>query len=325
MRAVRFEEFGPPTRVLRVEDLPIPEPGPGQVRVRMRARPINPSDISTILGSYGRLPELPATPGFEGSGVIDALGEGVTGLAIGDRVAPFSRSTWQEYVIVDARHLLPIPDTIDDVQAAMLAVNPTSAWVMLEDELKVRPGEWIVQNAGNSALGRYVSRLARRRGYRTISIVRRREVVEELLSDGADHVICEADEDVGDRVREITEGEGAQYGLESVGGESGARVLESLAPGGTMVVFGAISRQPIPVDGAQMIFRGPTIRGFWLTRWSRQATAEQRAELFRTVLSLVEDGTFRAPIAAEYDLGDVVEAVRRAISSDRNGKVVLVG
>src|SRR5690606_1827221 len=118
---------------------------------------------------------------------------------------------------------------------------PTSAWLMLEEELGVQPGEWILQNAGNSAVGRHVISLARMRGYRTISVVRRRELVGELLAEGADQVVCEADEDVVARVREITEGKGVKHALESVGGESGARIIECLGVGGTMIVFGSIT------------------------------------------------------------------------------------
>jgi NADPH:quinone reductase-like Zn-dependent oxidoreductase len=326
MRAVRFAQFGEPAEVLRVEEVPVPEPGPGQVRVRMRVRPINPSDLFAVRGAYGVLPKLPAVAGMEGAGVVDALGEGVEGLREGQQVVPLSGAgTWQEYVVVDPPSLLPLPPGLSDTQAAMLLANPTSAWIMLEEELRVRQGEWVLQNAANSAVGRFVIQLARHRGYRTINVVRRREVIDELREDGADEVICEADEDVVERVREITGGRGVRHALDSVAGHSGSRLVRCLAPGGTLLVFGAISQKPLVIDPGQMLFRGTSVRGWWLLQWFRTASAEQREALFRTLIPLVAQGVLRAPVAAEFDLDDVREAVAAAEGSERSGKILLVG
>jgi NADPH:quinone reductase-like Zn-dependent oxidoreductase len=325
MRAVRFREFGEPGEVLEVEEVALPEPGLGQVRVRMRVRPINPSDLFAIRGRYGVLPKLPATPGMEGAGVVDALGEGVTELREGQQVVPLGGGgTWQEYVVVEARSLLPLPPGLSDAQAAMLLANPTSAWIMLEEELRVRQGEWVLQNAANSAVGRFVIQLARHRGYRTINVVRRRDVFEELREDGADEILTE-DEDVVERVQEITGGKGVRYALDSVAGQSGSRLVRCLAPGGTLIVFGAISQKPLVVDPGQMLFRGTSVRGWWLMQWFRTASPEQQANLFQTLIPLVAQGVLRAPVAAEYDLAQVHEAVAAAEGSERKGKILLVG
>lgn len=326
MRAVRMAAFGEPADVLTVEELPTPQPGPGQVLVRLRARPINPSDLFAIRGSYGTLPKLPATPGMEGAGVIAALGEGVERLQVGQQVVPLGGGgSWQEYVLVDPRSLIALPPGLSDAQAAMLFVNPTTAWLLLREELRVEPGGWVLQNAANSAVGRFVIQLSRRYGYRTINLVRRRDVVDELLAEGADHVISEADEDVLARVREITEGKGVRYAIDSVAGRSGSQLIQALAPGGMLSVFGAISGQPLTIDAGNLLFRGITVRGWWLAYWLRQSTPEQRADLFQTVIGLVMDGTLRAPVAAEYDLAEVQAAVAAAESSERNGKILLVG
>lgn len=326
MRAVRMSAFGEPADVLTMEELPTPTPGPGQVLVRLRARPINPSDLFVIRGLYGTLPQLPATPGLEGAGVIEALGQGVEQFSVGQQVVPLGMGgTWQEYVLADPRTLLPLPPGLSDAQAAMIFVNPTTAWLLLHDELRVEPGAWVLQNAANSAVGRFVIQLSRRYGFRTINVVRRRDVVDELLAAGADHVISEADEDVVERVQAITEGKGVRYAIDSVAGESGSRLLQALAPGGTMSVFGAISGQPLSVDPANLLFRGITVRGWWLAYWLRKASAEQRAELFDTVIGLIADGTLSAPVAAEYDLADALDAVAAAEGSERNGKILLVG
>jgi NADPH:quinone reductase-like Zn-dependent oxidoreductase len=291
----------------------------------MRARPINPSDLWTIRGLYGSLPRLPATPGMEGSGVVEALGAGVTGLEVGQLVAPIGASgTWQEYIIIDALALLPVPPGLSERQAAMLLVNPTSAWLMLHEVLRVEPGAWVLQNAANSAVGRFVIQLSRHAGFRTINVVRRRELADELLAEGGDAVICEADEDVLARVAQIAGPKGVRYALDSVAGPSGSRLAQALGPGGTMVVFGAISGQPLTIDPGALLFRGASVRGWWLTHWFRTATPAQVAALFGAILPLVADGTLRAPIAAEYGLEDVRQAVAAAEGSERNGKILLV-
>jgi NADPH:quinone reductase-like Zn-dependent oxidoreductase len=326
MRAVRFAAFGDPADVLAIEDLPAPAPGPGQALVRMRVRPINPSDLFAIRGQYGILPRLPATAGMEGAGVVEALGDGVTQLQVGQLVVPLSGGgTWQEYLVADAGALLPVPPGLDEREAAMLLVNPTTAWLLLHEVLRVEPGAWVLQNAANSAVGRFVIQLSRHAGFRTINVVRRRDVIDELLADGAEAVICEADEDVVARVKALTDGKGVRYALDSVAGPSGSLLVQALATGGTQVVFGAISQQPLTIDAGVLLHRGTTVLGWWLARWLRAASREQTASLFGAIIPLIADGTLRAPVAAEYDLGDVRRAVVAAAGSERNGKVLLVG
>jgi len=254
------------------------------------------------------------------------MGEGVEGLRAGQQVVPLGGAgTWQESLVVPATSLLPLPPGLSDTQAAMLLANPTSAWIMLEEELQVKKGEWVLQNAANSAVGRFVIQLAKHRGYRTINVVRRRDVIDDLREDGADEVICEADEDVAARVKEITGGRGVRHALDSVAGKSGSQLAGCLAPGGTLLVFGAISQQPLVIDPGQMLFRGTQVRGWWLMQWFRTASAEQREGLFRTLIPLVAQGVLRAPVAAEFDLADVREAVAAAEGSERKGKILLTG
>ncbi len=326
MRSVRFTEFGEPADVLTVEEVATPEPGPGQVLIRLRARPINPSDLFTIRGTYGTLPKLPATPGLEGAGVIAALGEGVTQFQVGQQVVPLeSAGTWQELIVARAGTVLPLPPGISDPQASMLLVNPTTAWLLLQEVLAVKPGQWVLQNAANSAVGRFVIQLSRHYGYHTINVVRRRELRDELLALGADEVICEADQDVVEQVQSLTDGKGVRYAIDSVGGTSGSQLAQSLGGGGTLIVLGAISSEPLTIDPGSMIFRGTAVRGWWLAHWLRTAGQARIGQLFGTLIPLIAGGTLHVPVAAEYDLADVKQAIVAAEGSDRNGKIVLVG
>src|SRR5215212_11458521 len=223
MQSVRFHEFGNPAEVLRVEDVAKPEPGAGQVLVKMRARAINPSDLLTVRGLYGSLPEPPATPGLEGMGEVAELGEGVTHLRAGQRVIPLGvAGTWQEFVVAPAAQLIPVPDPISDRTAAQFVVNPLTAWIMTVEELALQPGEWLLQTAAGSTLGRVVLQIAKQRGFKTINVVRRREQGEELKALGADEVICTDEEKIAERVKEITGKEGLRKAIDAVGGETGS-------------------------------------------------------------------------------------------------------
>ncbi len=326
MRAIRFEQFGPPAEVLRLAELPTPEPGPGKARLRLTHRPINPSDLLTVSGEYGRLPNLPATPGFEAVGRVEAVGEGVRGLAVGARVVPLSAGgTWCESVIADASMLVPVPDDVSDDAAAQFIVNPVTAWVMLEEELKLQPGDWVVQTAAGSTLGRLVIQLGRLRGYRTINFVRRPEQVDELLALGADAAIATSDGDVTERVRQLTGGRGATAALDAVGGETGALALRALRSGGTMLVYGMLGNEPLPLHNGEMLFRGLTARGFWLSQWFRQTPPAQVAGTLGTLMGLIAGGKLVPPVEAEYDLADFRAAIAHAERPGRRGKVLLTG
>ena len=183
MKAVVFERFGDPAEVLQVREVPEPEPGPGQVRVRMLASPIGPADFLTVRGEYGYRPQLPATPGTEGVGIVEA-GRGLLGrMRVGRRVAVLNETggNWQEKVVVSAMRVVPIPNHVPDDQAATFFINPATAFIMTRLVLKVPPRAWLLQTAAGSALGRMVIRLGRHFVFRTINVVRRHEQAEELL------------------------------------------------------------------------------------------------------------------------------------------------
>ncbi len=326
MHAVRYDQIGNPAQVLRIEDIARPEPGPQEVLIRVTARPINPSDLLTIDGHYGVLPKLPATPGNEAAGVIEALGSEVKGLQTGQRVVPLgaNQGTWQEYVTARAAAVLPIPDSISDQQASMLLVNPPTAWIMLTELLNIQPGEWLLQTAAGSAVGAWVIKIAQKIGTKTINLVRRRDQIETLKAIGAEEVICTADEDVVQRVKALTGGKGVSYALDAVGGEVGTQAYAALGRHGTLIVYGLLSGEPLKIDG-RMVFRESTVRGFWLALWLRTATPEKMSAVFSALLPMLSEKQAESPVEATYDLADVVQAVSHAARSGRNGKILLLG
>ena len=326
MRSVRFDRFGEPAEVLKIVDTPAPRPGASEVLVRMKARPVNPSDLLTVRGLYGVLPRLPASPGMEGAGVIEELGPGVGDLRVGQRVIPVgAQGTWQEYVLVRSDGVIPCPDAITDAAAAQFVVNCLTAWVMTTEELALAPGEWLLQTAAASALGRIVLQLSRLRGFRTINVVRRREQADELKELGADEVICTADESLVERVMDITGGAGVRAAIDAVGGRLGGKVASLLGPGGTMLVYGLLSMEHVPLNTGRMIFRSTAVRGFWLDGWFRSTPAVRQREIGGALLDLMAAGEVVPPVEAEYDLEDVMGAVRHAERPGRRGKILLVG
>ncbi len=325
MRSVRFKEFGDPANVLSVEDVPQPTPRAAEVLVRMRARSINPSDLLTVRGLYGQLPNLPATPGLEGCGVIEAIDDEVKNLAIGQRAIPLGvAGTWQEFLIVPAAQILSVPDAVSDQTAAQFVVNPLTAWAMV-DELGIKKDEWLLQTAAGSTLGRIVLQLARERGFRTINVVRRPEQAEELKGLGADETICTDKESIVERVTEITKGRGVRAAIDAVGGKTGGDAARTLARGGVMLIYGLLSGEPLRVDGAAMIFGETTLRGFWLSEWFRRTPPPRLQTVTGELLTLMAEGRLIPPVEAEYELEDAMRAVGRAELPGRSGKVLLIG
>ena len=327
MKAIIFDSCGDPEEVLQLRDVPEPKPAPGQVLVRMLASPVNPSDLLYVRGLYGRKPQLPATPGFEGVGVVEANGGGLFGWRVlGRRVAVLGAlgGTWQEKVVVPAIQAIPVPKALPDEQAATFFVNPGSALIMTRYVLRVPSRAWLLQTAAGSALGRMVIRLGQRYGFRTLNVVRRREQGEELLRQGADAVVCTADESLAERVREVTQGAGAPFALEAVGGETGSEVVRSaLAAGGRMLVYGALSGEPLTFDPRALIVGQKRVEGFWLGDWVQQQGLLTKYRLMKRIGRLLLAGVLTSAVAATYPLEQVKEAVRAAAQPGRHGKVLL--
>lgn len=313
---------------LEVHTSPVPVPGPGELLVKITLRPINPADIFSIMGVYpGFAPaELPATPGLEGCGVI-ADANGCEGMTAGMRGVVFcnakdGQGSWQDFVTVPAAAFLPVPDSCSDSSAAQFLVNPVTVVGML-DALAAPEGEYILQSAAGSVLGRQLITMAKKRGLKTINLIRRAEQGPELLAHGADHVICTEEEDVVARVKEITGGNGAWGACEAVAGELTEKVTGAVRAGGTVIIFGAMSGIAFNGSVVDVLFRNVTIRGFWLNVWLATLTAEQKTDLFASILGMLSDGTVVPLEGQTFELKDIRAAVAHAQTPARGGKTLL--
>jgi NADPH:quinone reductase len=326
MKAIVFERFGDPAEVLQVRDVPVPQPGPGEVRVRMLCSPINPSDLMVVRGQYGRLPDLPATPGFEGAGVVEATGGGLLGkFRQGRRVAVLNGKggNWQEYVIVPAKQVVPVPSELKDEQAATFFVNPASALIMTQYVLKVPQGAWVLQTAAGSALGRMIIRLGRYLGFRTINVVRRREQVQELLHAGGDAVICSSEDSIEEWVQKITGGQGVSYALDAVGGATATGVVKSLSLEGRLLLYGTLSGEPLQLDPRILMAGSRKVEGFWLSNWASQQGLLTMLLLFRRINKLLAAGILTTEVGQTFPPADIKTAVQEAMKPGRKGKVLL--
>jgi len=318
MRAVQLTAYGDPLEGLKYVDIPEPAaPGPNQVLIGVEFSPLNPSDLLLAKGIYGVRPALPSVIGNEGVGRVIALGAGVENVKVGDRVlAPLSSFTWRERMIIPASGLFALPPAADPQQLSMLAINPPTAALLLGEYVDLKPGEWVVQNAANSAVGRWVIAFAKARGLKTVNIVRRPELLAELKAIGGDVVVVDSP-NVSKEIKAAVGKAELRLALDGVSGPATGVLASTLSPHGTLVSYAAMSEAPMSISPLDVIFKPITIRGFWLGH--PESTAKSAPAMVQGA-EMIASGRVHIPVAATYALSSIKEAVAHAL---RGGKIVL--
>ncbi len=319
-----FDACGQPEAVLSVKEKILPSLAEGHVRVRMLAAPVNPADINIVQGVYGLKPQLPdSIAGLEGVGVVEESNS--PNLVAGDHVILLEGvGTWTAYMQAPATSFLKVRPDVDPFQLAMLKVNPLTAYLALTQFVTLKAGDWIVQNAANSGVGRCVIQLARAMGVHTINFVRRPELLrEELTALGADIVIGEDEEDIVKKTLATLNGARPVLASNCVGGESALRLMDMLSAHGTMVTFGAMSKKSIKVPNGWLIFKDITLKGLWCTEWLKTASKEQVSEAYSQLADAMAEGKLSQAIDHIYPLSDIVDAVTHAQQEYRGGKILL--
>ncbi|OLP57820.1 alcohol dehydrogenase [Xaviernesmea oryzae] len=323
MRSAVHDRFGDPAEVLMAADCDRPMPADGEVRVRMHLSPIHNHDLWTVRGSYGIKPPLPAIGGSEAVGTVDAVGPGVDSGLIGRRVAAAGlRGSWAEFFVAPAKALVPLPDAISDEAGAQLIAMPFSALSLLEF-LAVQPGDWVVQNTANGAVGKVVAMVAAARGIHTVNLVRRDEGVAELAALGIDHAVSTATAGWQDRVRALTGDQGARAAVDSIGGAASSDLADLLGENGLLVSFGSMTGEPMQIPSGSVIFKQLTIKGFWGSKVSAAMAPEDKARLMGELIRLVGEGRIILPVEAVFSLNEIGEAVAASLAAGKAGKVLL--
>lgn len=320
-RAVTFTQYGEVHEVTQVKTVPLREVGPDDVLVKTLVSPINPSDMNQVQGTYPSRPAFTkdfgeadtAVGGNEGLFEVLEVGKNVTSLKPGDWTMPseVSFGTWRSHSVVDANDLGPalsIKGLASPVQVATSNINPVSAYQMLKDYVTLQPGDFFIQNGGNSSVGRAAIQLGKLWGYKSISVVRDRdnlqELVDELKGLGADYVITEeqsGSKEFSKTIKEWTKDSEVKLALNCVGGKSATNIARKLSDGGTIVTYGGMSKQGVTLGTGMFIFNSIIARGYWLTLNSKKDPARKNAAL-EAVLRLVADGKLATVPVLEHNL-----------------------
>jgi mitochondrial enoyl-[acyl-carrier protein] reductase / trans-2-enoyl-CoA reductase len=311
--------IGEPAAAIEMREVEMPRPTSDELLIEMLACPINPADLLLLTGRHAYQPTLPAAVGIEGAGRVVGMGADVAGFRVGDLVAVPFGGTWREVMTMKATDVLPVPADIDPLQAAMLSVNPVTAAGLLEG---VGAGEWVLQNAANSAVGQLVIRLAARRGIHTLNIVRRAELVAQLEAIGAD-VVLVGDDDLPQRASAATGGAPILRALDAVAGEAAGRLHSSLSEGGELICYGLLNSDQVVLKATDVVFRTITVRGYSRLRVLKAMGTERVTQMMAELSTLVREGVLQSPIEQIYPFEQVSEALDHANREGRFGKILL--
>ena len=323
MKQVVLDRYGQPEEVARCAEVPdVGAPSAGEVVFDVLAFPINPADISFCKGTYRLTPPLPATPGAECIGRITAVGAGVTHVKPGDLVINLQRENWAERRRVKGVDAIAVPAGLDLRQAAMLRINPPTALLLLTDIVDLKPGDWLIQNVANSAVGRLVIRLARARGFRTMNVVRRESLFAELTALGAD--ACAVDgADLAEMVKTKTSGAPIRLGLDAVSGRATARISTCLAEAGVVCNYGSMSGEDPVMSRAALVSGGQTLVGFILGRGLARRSLEQVRTIYADLAQQLSNGDLSAPVERVYPIEEIKSALAHAQQGERGGKILV--
>jgi trans-2-enoyl-CoA reductase len=323
MKQVLLERYGRPEEVVRCADVPdVGAPGPGEVVFDVLAFPINPADISFCRGSYRLKPTLPATPGAECVGRVTAVGAGVTHVKRDDLVINLQRENWAQQRRVKGDDVIAVSPGVDIQQAAMLRINPATALLLLTDVVALQPGDWVIQNVANSAVGRLLMRLARSRGVKTVNVVRRASLFGELKALGADACVVDGPE-LAAEVKTLTGGGPIRLGLDAVSGQATARLSACVGEGGVICNYGSMTGEDPVMSRDALISGGQTLVGFILGRALATRLLAEIRTIYADLGQQVAKGALSAPVEMVYPIEEITEAVAHAQRGERSGKILV--
>lgn len=321
MKAIRVERLGPPD-VMELQDVPAPTPGPGEVRIEVEAVGINFADVLSVAGEYLTRTRVPYTPGMEFAGIVESLGEGVTGVQVGQRVAALGGSgALARYSVVNAAGLIPVPENLSGAQAAAFPVSYFTAYHGLKTLGRGVEGEWVLVQAAAGALGTASIQLAKAMGMHVIALASTDEKLALARDLGADVTILQDDPDRVQKVRDAAGGKGVPLILEVVGGKRFQESLDMAAPQGRIIVIGNASREQANLRPVELMKRNLTVTGLWLTSLMNDRAATMQAA--QALAGLVGSGKVTPQVGPTYALADSARAFQDLLDRKTTGKVII--
>ncbi len=322
MRVVMCQELGPP-EALVVQDVPTPEPGAGQLRIAMKAAGVNYVDGLIAAGRYQIKIQAPFVPGSEIAGVVDAIGEGVDGVAVGDRVfATVGTGVFSEYVIARPSQVVQIPASLDFARAASFHQSYCTAWFALVRRTVVRPGETVLVTGAGGGVGLAAIDVSKLLGARVIAVASSPEKRALAIQMGAVAAIDPANEDVKTRAREIAGGGGVDVVYDAVGGDIAEQCLRALRFDGRFCVIGFTAGIPrVPLN--LVLLNNRTVVGVEWGGWAMR-NQDDNAVLVREVLDRIESGALHPIAPNERPLSAAGSTVADLLERRAVGKIVLV-
>ena len=318
MKAIHLTAYGDPAENLRMVEVSEPHaPAAGEAIVRMEYAPIDYSDLLLANGVYFLNPKLPSVIGGEGAGIVEAIGPGVAGVKVGDRVTiPFRTFTWAEKVLAPAQGLFVVPPSVDAKTASMLNINPTTAVLLLDEFVKLKPKDWIVINAANSQVARCLIAIAKSRDLNVIGIVRRSELIPEVEKLGVDFGGIESP-GLSEQIQTATGSMPISLGLDAVGGPATATIASVLSPRAHLVSYAWLSGLPVHLPQGALIGKRLKVHGFWM--YYEEYLPKMRAALTEAT-EVVASGRLSLPITTTYKPSQIKEAIEHY---QQGGKVLL--
>ncbi|MDE0570143.1 MAG: 2-enoyl thioester reductase domain-containing protein [Verrucomicrobiales bacterium] len=322
-RQIKVAKFSTPEEGASFCQEKIRCPDPEELLIRTQYAPINPADLNVIEGKYGKLPQLPAIIGNEGSGQVVDMGGSCEGFAKGDYVFYVNRNDcWQDYVRVHPNQVIKVPESLSPKLSAMLKVNPATAWLLLNQTEYKEPDSWLVQNAANSGVGIAVIEIAKLMGWKTINFVRRADLKDELIGYGADLVVTDNDDGKNEAV-EIIGKDQVSLAINAVGGDSALRIMSLLSEGGTHITYGAMAKRPLKIPNSFLIFKDLRIQGLWLSKWLNSTSPQVMETVYGKLADMMLHEKLHQPIDSIFRPEQIKSAIKRSMETGRDGKVLL--
>lgn len=310
---------------MSLEEVPRPHPGAGEVLVRIAASPINPSDLAMLQGEYGLQWPYPLIPGLEGSGVVVGTGPGLMGRFLRDKPVALvgeKQGLWADYAVVPTGRVLPLPKEMPLGAGASSFVNPLTAMALVSEVRNARQGSAISTAAGG-ALGAMIRRRAADKGVKIINIVRKERHVDALKAEGVQFVLNETAPDFDAELAALCKELRCKMAFDAVGGTLTLRLGQALRGGGQILVYGGLSGAPAAIHPGTMIFKGLTVKGFWLSKWLAARSAPQMLLMTRDVTKNLQSGFARTQIARSVPLEMAASAPADYEKNMSGGKILI--